>query len=443
MPMTNSPQSTEKAKLGRFAVYVGLALLVCAPAVVLRLEGWRPNPLLDAALFGGAILSAGFMLSWGAEAAESRISQGLIVAAIALITVLPEYAVDFYYAFSAGQDPASNYVHYAAANMTGANRLLVGLAWPLLVLIHWLRTRDREVPLERVNAVEIAFLLIASSWAFGVLWRDEIGLLDTGVLLAVFVTYMWRVSRLPKTDREEADEPGPAAALALLSPGKQWLVMGALTAIAAAVILASAEPFAEAMVESGRRLGFDEFLLIQWLAPLASEAPAVTIAILFVLSGRAAAGLATMISDKINQWTLLVGMLPLAMSLGAGALTALPLDTRQHEEFFLTAAQSLLGIALLLRLRLTVLGALALSVLFAVQLALALSFMNDAARTVASLTGLAWAYLILAAFVGLLNARELGHLLLFAFFTRHPEGHASVGQLRPNVAPAATNLDKP
>lgn len=48
-----------------------------------------------------------------------------------------------------------------------------------------------------------------------------------------------------------------------------------------------------------------------------------------------------MVSDKINQWTLLVGMLPLAMSLGAGGLTALPLDARQHEEFLLTAAQSL------------------------------------------------------------------------------------------------------
>jgi cation:H+ antiporter len=422
MPMTKSPQPTEKAKLGRFALYVGLALLVCLPAVVLRLEGWRPNSLLDAALFGGAILSAGFMLSWGAEAAETRISQGLIVAAIALITVLPEYAVDFYYAFSAGQDPSSNYVHYAAANMTGANRLLVGLAWPLLVLIHWARTRDRQVPLERVNAVEIAFLLIASAWAFSVLWRDEIGLLDTAVLFAVFAAYMWRVSRLPKADQEEADEPGPAAALELLSPGKQWLVMGALTAVAAAVILASAEPFAEAMVDSGRRLGFDEFLLIQWLAPLASEAPAVTIAVLFVLSGRAAAGLATMISDKINQWTLLVGMLPLAMSLGAGALIALPLDARQHEEFFLTAAQSLLGIALLLRLRLTVLGALILAVLFATQVSLALVFLGDAERTISSLTLLAWAYLGCAGFITVINRRQLGHLLLVAF-SRHPETH--------------------
>lgn len=423
--MTNASQVTEQAKLGRFAAYVGFALLVCAPAVLLRLEGWRPNPLLDAALFGGAILAAGFMLSWGAEAAESRISQGLIVAAIALITVLPEYAVDFYYAFSAGQKPSSNYVHYAAANMTGANRLLVGLAWPLLVLIHWLRTRDRQVPLERVNAVEIAFLLIASVWAFSVLWRNEIGLIDTVVLLAVFGAYMWRVSRLPKADQEEADEPGPAAALQLLSPGKQWLVMGALTAVAAAVILVSAEPFAEAMVDSGRRLGFDEFLLIQWLAPLASEAPAVTIAVLFVLSGRAAAGLATMISDKINQWTLLVGMLPLAMSLGAGALTALPLDARQHEEFFLTAAQSLLGIALLLRLRLTVFGAAVLAVLFAAQVALAVYFLGDQTRTVASLTALAWAYLGLAALIGAMNAQHLGHLLLVAFFSRHPETHVA------------------
>ena len=67
-----------------------------------------------------------------------------------------------------------------------------------------------------------------------------------------------------------------------------------------------------------------------------------------------------MISDKINQWTLLVGMLPLAMSVGAGVASALPLDARQSEEFFLTAAQSLFGLALLLRLRLSVTSALAL-----------------------------------------------------------------------------------
>lgn len=58
----------------------------------------------------------------GAEAAEKHISQGLIVAIVAMVTVMPEYAVDLYYAFRTGQAPESDYVHYAAANMTGANR---------------------------------------------------------------------------------------------------------------------------------------------------------------------------------------------------------------------------------------------------------------------------------------------------------------------------------
>ncbi|MFP5435275.1 MAG: sodium:proton exchanger, partial [Alphaproteobacteria bacterium] len=315
----------------RFVMLVAVTSLAMIPAIVLRIEGWRPNPLLDALLFGAAILAAGFYLSWGAEAAESRISAGLIVAIVALITVLPEYAVDFYYAYSAGANPGSNYVHYAAANMTGANRLLVGIAWPLLVLLHWRKTGERAISLFPANRVEILFLLVPSLYAFSVLLKDAISIVDTVLLVALFGLYMWRASDKgvgAGSDDDDDDEPGPAAALGLLSPTRQWLVMGGLTLVAAAVILASAEPFAEAMVDSGRQLGFDEFLLIQWLAPLASEAPAVTVAVLFVLARRSEQGLATMISDKINQWTLLVGMLPLAVSLGAGRLSSLPLDAR-------------------------------------------------------------------------------------------------------------------
>lgn len=173
--------------------------------------------------------------------------------------------------------------------------------------------------------------------------------------------------------------------------------MAGLTAVAAVVILASAEPFAESIVASGRVLGIDEFLLIQWLAPLASEAPAVVIAVLFVLSGRAEGGLTTMISDKINQWTLLVGMLPLAMSVGAGALMSMPLDARQHEEFFLTAAQSLFGVSLLLRLRFSLVSAFALAVLFLIQVVLAFIFRANAQSAIDALTVLAWVYLVLAA----------------------------------------------
>ena len=84
------------------------------------------------------------------------------------------------------------------------------------------------------------------------------------------------------------------------------------------------------------------------------------------------------------------------MSVGAGQLMSLPLDARQHEEFFLTAAQSLFGIALLLRLRLRLWGALALAALFKAQLALAFGYRDDPARVIASLTALGWIYLALA-----------------------------------------------
>ena len=397
--------------LGRFVVLLAIAGAAMVPAVILRIEGWRPDPLLDTAAFGAAILASGFLLSWGAEAAEKRISAGLIVAIIALITVLPEYAVDFYYAYSAGANPGSNYVHYAAANMTGANRLLVGLAWPLLVLLHWYRTRERAIQLLPANRTEILFLLLPSIYAFWIVAKGRITPIDTVVLIAMFGLYMWQASRKESGENEdEDDEPGPAAALLLLSPTRQWLAMGALTLVAAVIILASAEPFAESMIDSGRLLGFDEFLLIQWLAPLASEAPAVVVAALFVMSDRAESGLATMMSDKINQWTLLVGMLPLAVGLGAGHLTSLPLDARQHEEFFLTAAQSLFGIGLLLRLRLSWTGAAALAILFVVQVALAIIWQGDEPRIISSLTWLGWGYLALAAILMLTNIQAIAAL---------------------------------
>ena len=86
----------------RFLMLVAVAVAATLPAVILRFGGWRLSPFVDVAAFGIAILAAGFLLSWGAETAEQYVSQGLILAAVALVTVLPEYAVDIYYAYMAG-----------------------------------------------------------------------------------------------------------------------------------------------------------------------------------------------------------------------------------------------------------------------------------------------------------------------------------------------------
>ena len=49
-------------------------------------------------------------------------------------------------------------------------------------------------------------------------------------------------------------------------------------------------------------------------------------AFLFALKGAAAAGMGTMISSKVNQWTLLVGALPAAFALSGGHLGAMHLE---------------------------------------------------------------------------------------------------------------------
>ena len=169
-----------------FVIPVGVAALAVVPALFLRVTGGSVGALGDMTLFGVAILAAGFLLSWGAEAAEKYVSTGFVLAIVALITVLPEYAVDFYYAYRAGHDPASGYVAYAAANMTGANRLLIGLAWPLLVGLHWWRSRQRGITLQDENAVEIGSLALASLYAFVIVFKGSIGLIDFIALLVLY-----------------------------------------------------------------------------------------------------------------------------------------------------------------------------------------------------------------------------------------------------------------
>ena len=105
---------------------------------------------------------------------------------------------------------------------------------------------------------------------------------------------------------------------------------------------------------------------MQWLAPLASEAPEFIVTLLFALRGQAAMALGTLISAKVNQWTLLIGSLPVAYLFGGGS-TSLVLDTRQVEEVLLTATQTMMGVAILLALRFPRWAACTLLGLFAVQ----------------------------------------------------------------------------
>ncbi|WP_039785082.1 sodium:proton exchanger [Actinoalloteichus spitiensis] len=346
---------------------LGICLLLAFPALVVRFGGVETPPVLSLAVFGAAVVASAFVLAWAAEAAEVDISGGLAIALLALIAVLPEYAVDLYFAYTAAENP--EHVAYAAANMTGSNRLLLGLGWSVVVLVALFVARRRsgkpirELVLHPGYRVELGFLAIASVIALVIPLTGQIHLVLGVALLAFFLFYLWRVSRV---DTPEAELVGPAAVIGALPARRRRPLVVGLFVVSAAVILLCAEPFANALVATGSVLGIDEFLLVQWLAPLASEAPEFIVAILFALRGKGAIAIGTLVSAKVNQWTLLVGSLPIAYLIGGGP-TALQLDGRQIEEFVLTATQTMLGVAVLLALRFPRWAAWTLLGLFLVQ----------------------------------------------------------------------------
>lgn len=356
-----------------------LAVGLTVPGLVLRLGEIHPDPVWIAAVFYGlAVVGAAFVLAWAAEVIQLDVSAGLALALLALIAVLPEYAVDFVFTAKAGTNP-EKYAPLALANMTGGNRLLIGIGWSMVVLLAAWRIKriakkrgytgevDTEVRLDRPHAVEIAFLAAASAYCLTLGLDRDLSLADTLVLVTLFIAYLVRIMKAP------AGQPhlvGPAALIGTLPTVPRRIVVGLMFAFAAGVILAAAEPFAESLVHTGENFGVSTFVLVQWLAPLASEAPELLIAGLFAWRLNTNGALGALVSSKVNQWTLLVGTLPIVYAITSKSLHGLPLDTLQKEELFLTAAQSVFAVSVLANRRLSVKEAYLLLGLFLSQFVL-------------------------------------------------------------------------
>jgi cation:H+ antiporter len=366
-------------------------------------------PFLGMAVFGLAIWCAASMLGWAAETAEMDITGALAMALLAIVAILPEYAVDVLLAHTAGTDPS--YESLASANMNGATRLLIGLALPVVVLVGIAAQRRdakrtakdagpgtvKRPPRALFDHLAIPaghysvmfFLVIGAGLALLAPLTGQIHAWFGAVLLVVFVVFLWHASR---GDVGEPDLVGVSAYLGSLPKApRRWAVI-ALFVVAAATIAVGADPFVHSLVDSGRALHVDEALLIQWLAPLASEAPEFIIALTLAHRHKAWAAVGMLLTSMVNQWTALVGSLPFAFRLGGGSWS-LPLDGRQVEEFLLTASVTAVAVTLLLRLKIPAWGCWFMLAVFAAEFA----FPHEHARLilaavngVAALALLAW-----------------------------------------------------
>jgi cation:H+ antiporter len=275
--MSTTQQDLHHVHPTRQRINILLAVLATAPALSVIFLGLHPAKPVAALIFGAAIVGSAFLLSWAAEVAQLDISAGLALAVLALIAVLPEYAVDFVFAWQGGESfeqygsscpplhgGTESPCSLALANMTGANRLLIGVGWSMVVFIVWYRTRTlrkkREaaaaagtsaptedgvrikrdltpstgIQLARQHSVEVSFLAIATIYSLFLPLKHSITLIDAVVLVGIFVAYTIRVAKAPA---EEPHLVGPARYIGGWTARNRRIAVGVLYLVGGGWIL--------------------------------------------------------------------------------------------------------------------------------------------------------------------------------------------------------------
>jgi cation:H+ antiporter len=121
---------------------------------------------------------------------------------------------------------------------------------------------------------------------------------------------------------------------------------------AASVILLTAVPFGDAVLGTGTLIGIKPYLMLQWIVPIATEAPELVVAFVLLTHGRGGQSLAVLLAGAVSQYTLALGSVPIAFQLGAG-VGPLPLPARERIELLLTVGVALYAVASLIMLRLS------------------------------------------------------------------------------------------
>ena len=165
------------------------------------------------------------------------------------------------------------------------------------------------------------------------------------ILIIIYLIYLFITS---KQESEESEFVGISAYLANLPKITRITTNISLIIFSAFTIFMVSHPFVESLIHIGGKLGIDEYYLIQWLAPLASESPEIIIASLFAMKGRSLESISIILSSQANQMSLLIGSMGVIFSYATSSIISFPLNNAQGIEFLLTAAFAFLQISMIL-----------------------------------------------------------------------------------------------
>ena len=329
---------------------ITINLIIAIVGIIVKSQHSLLPEILLPILYGFSIFSAALIISWAAESSERDISGSFVIAIIALIAVLPEYAIETVLAYTAGQSYKlnnfvfTNRVGYVSANVTGANRLLAGLGWPLIMLINMLKN-NQLLNIKNNNKLELLVLGIgAISMIIASIIKFQ-PIFISFVLIIIYLIYLFITSKKESTESEFI---GTSEYLANLPKLTRITTNILLIIFSAVTIFIVSHPFVESLIHIGGKFGIDEYYLIQWLAPLASESPEIIIASLFAMKGRSLESISIILSSQANQMSLLIGSMGAIFSFATSSLISFPLNDTQGVEFLLTSAFALLQISMIL-----------------------------------------------------------------------------------------------
>jgi len=315
-----------------------------------------------------SILIAAMVIAWAAESAQFFIAQGFALAILAWMQTLPEFAMEAVFAWR-------QQVPYLFASLTGALRLLTGLGWPMIYCAAALMYRRRErkalgrIILEGEHSVQVVGLLVPLIYISFVAWKHSLHLADAVVLTAIYTAYLALLGKMPPQEEEGIEDLERIPRTIVLSPrARRIALISGLFLAGGLLIYLSAEPFLGSLFAISTALGVPRFVFVQWVAPFITEFPEGLSTFYWARTvHRAPMALMNLVSSNINQWTLLVAMLPLVLSLSLGHAASIPLDPEQEIEVWMTIGQQLVGMLFLVNMELAWWEALTLFVLWFVQ----------------------------------------------------------------------------
>jgi cation:H+ antiporter len=300
-----------------------------------------------------AILIAAMVIAWATESAQFFIAQGFALAILAWMQTLPEFAMEAVFAWH-------RQIPFLFASLTGALRLLTGLGWPMIYCAAAMVYRRKEgKPLNRIvlegqHSVQVVGLLLPLLYISFVLWKASLNVIDAIVLTAIYFGYLALLSKMPPQEAEGISDLERIPRAIVLSPrGRRIALIIGLFVLGGVLIKVSAEPFLGSLFAISTRLGIPTFIFVQWVAPFISEFPEGLSTFYWARTvHRAPMALMNMVSSNINQWTLLVAMLPVVLSFSIKSAASIPLDSQQQHEVLMTVAQQLVGMLFLVNMEL-------------------------------------------------------------------------------------------